>query len=129
MSVSTLALNQLKPLTAAQHDRCKERAPQRINNRAADKPTRTALYRAMESVWCVVDVVALVIFVAALAISSLHILSYAGDAANLAYASSSSGISADLYSNVHKGGFIALAEAAMLLFFVLFRMQPGRERW
>lgn len=124
----TYELTDLKPLTAAQYDQCKARSLQRIEKRAGDKPKRATFYRELGPLWTVLDLLALVIFLAALAISSVHILVYAGGAAMNAYTAGND-INLQAYVAIHKVGFIALAESAMLLFFVGFRMRRGLERW
>lgn len=129
MNVPNYDLHSLKPLNSQQYDRAKQQALERIQQRSGDKPTRAQFQRELGPLWTILDLLALVIFIAALAISSLHILEYAGAAATEAYASGTGGVDATLYSSVHKLGFILLAEAAMLLFFVMYRMHSGFEKW
>lgn len=128
-------LSDLKELTAAQYDNCKARAADRVQKRIGDKPTRKAFKREYAPQWNMLDVLAGVIFLAALAVSSLHILAYSGQEAATSYTAATTaqiaGLSVDshTYGVVHQIGFILLAEAAVLLFFVLFRTRSGLERW
>jgi hypothetical protein len=128
-------ISKMKELTTAQMDVARENALQRVKTRIGDKPVRSAYRREFGALWTSLDVLALVIFVAALAISSLHILAYAGKEAASSYdrvaAAALLGIQIDsnLYGVFHQLGFIALSESAMLLFFVLYRSGRGVERW
>lgn len=128
-------LNALKELTGQQYDQCKERAAERVKARIGAKPTRKQYSREYAPLLGILDVLAAVIFIAALAVSSLHILSYSGHEATNSYKATSdqqiTGITVDqhLYGVIHQIGFILLAEAAMLLFAVMFQTRRGWERW
>lgn len=128
-------LSTLKELTGQQYDAAKARAVERVQARIGDKPTRKQYRRDYAPLWGLLDILALLIFLAALAISSLHILAYSGQQATASYTASSAatitGLQVDshTYGVVHQIGFILLAEAAMLLFFVLFRTRQRLEKW
>ncbi|MBZ0302179.1 MAG: hypothetical protein K8J31_20690 [Anaerolineae bacterium] len=128
-------LTDLKPLTTDQYDACKGRAIERLQARIGDKPTRKQFKRDYALLWNLLDLLALVIFLAALAISSLHILAYSGQQATVSYNASSAAavtglkVDAHTYGVIHQIGFVLLAEAAMLLFFVLFRTRQRLEKW
>lgn len=127
-------LQKLKPLTADQYDACKARAVERVKARIGAKPTRKQYSREYAPLLGILDVLAAVIFIAALAVSSLHILAYSGHEATLSYTTTNTqqitGIVIDqhTYGVIHQIGFILLAEAAMLLFAVLFQTRRGLER-
>lgn len=128
-------LTGLKELTGQQYDAAKARAVERVQTLIGDKPTRRQFKREYAPLWTVLDALAGAIFLAALAISSIHILAYSGHEATNSFATVSQQallgiqINPGLYGVVHQVGFILLAEAAMLLFFVLFRTRRGSERW
>lgn len=128
-------VNDLKELTAQQYDACKARAVERVQQRIGAKPTRKQYSREYAPLFGALDILAAVIFLAALAVSSLHILKYSGNQATTSYSATAAqkivGITVDqhTYGVIHQIGFILLAEAAMLLFFVLFRTRQGFERW
>lgn len=131
----TYELTELKELTGQQYDACKTRALERVQVAIGEKPSRKHYAREFGPLVTSLDLLAGVIFVAALAVSSLHILAYSGHQATASYATSSgqaiAGISVDphTYGIIHQIGFILLAEAAMLLFFVLFRTRQRLEKW
>jgi hypothetical protein len=128
-------LSDLKPLTTSQFDAARSAALKRVATRIGEKPRRGNYRQEYAPLWTSLDVLAVIIFLAALAVSSVHILAYAGHEAASSYATIANaavlGIEpgARLYGLVHQIGFIFLAEAAMLLFFVLYRTRPGLERW
>lgn len=128
-------LDDLKELTGQQYDQCKARAIERVQQRIGAKPTRKQYSREYAPLFGILDVLAGLIFIAALAVSSLHILAYSGKEATTSYTTAATALTAGItvdqhtYSVIHQIGFILLAEAAMLLFFVLFQTRRGLERW
>ncbi len=129
-----MATANLKTLTSKQYDDAKNKALQRIQNRIGEKPTRAQFKREYGRIWNTLDILAIIIFIAALAISSVHILAYAGQQANSSFVHSAVGVLgiqlADTsYGVIHQIGFILLAESAMLLFFVLARTSKGYDRY
>lgn len=130
-----LELADLKELTTSQLDMARTAALARVAGRIGDKPVRKSYRREYGPLWTALDLLALVIFAAALAISSVHILAYSGHEAAASFDRVQQQpmlglpLDAALYGLVHQLGFILLAEAAMLLFFVLYRTRHGFERW
>ena len=70
----TYDINDLKELTTAQLDAAREAALKRVQARIGSKPARKDYRREYGPLWTVLDLLALVIFCAALAVSSVHIL-------------------------------------------------------
>ena len=128
-------LNGLKPLTTDQYDKCREAALQRVQSRIGDKPHRRGFERELGSLWALLDVLGLVVFAAAFAVSSVHIILHMGQLANESYgklSQSTTGIfiGDDLYTAVHQWGMIFMSECSMILFAVLFGMtRKTRRRW
>jgi len=126
---------ELKELTTAQLDAAREAALKRVQARIGEKPARKDYRREYGPLWTALDLLALVIFAAALAVSSVHILAYSGHEAAASFDRVQQqpmlglSLGEDFYGLVHQLGFILLAEAAMLLFFVLYRTRAGFERW
>lgn len=129
---STQELSGLKPLTTDQYDTCKVRATERVKSRIGEKPTRAQFRRDLGPLWAATDILAGVVFIAALAVSSAHIISHMSSLSNASYASlkvSADGIviSQHDYTVIHQLGMIALAEASMLLFMVMHGMSADRR--
>lgn len=121
-------LTLLKPLTLNQYDDAKAATLARVTKLIGDKPTRKKLQRDQGSLFTPLDLLALVVFVAALLVSSIHIITLMGELATTTYVAQGLtvlGIHLDgnLYAVLHQLGFIFLAEASMLLFMVTWRMQ------
>lgn len=118
-------------LNGNQLDMCKQAARRRVEKRLGERPTRAAFRREYAPLASVLDWLALVIFAAALAVSSLHILHFAGSAATDAYHALPAGISVNLalFVVTHQIGLILLAECSMLLFVVGARLAAGRRAW
>lgn len=131
----TYDITELKELTTAQLDTARESALKRVQARIGEKPRRQDYRREYGPLWTALDLLALVIFAAALAISSVHILAYSGHEAAASFERIQGApllglaLDAGVYGVIHQLGFILLAEAAMLLFFVLYRTRAGFERW
>lgn len=128
-------IENLPTLSAAQYDAAKARAADRVQKSLGDRPTRKAFKREYAPLITSLDWLAVIIFIAAFCISSIHILAYSGHEAAASYQAVTGvdllGVNVDshTYGVIHQIGFILLAESAMLLFFVLFRTRSGFERW
>lgn len=123
----TLNLSDLKQLTIKQYDECRESALVRVGKRIGNKPTREQFQRELGRLWSELDIIALVVFIAALVVSSIHIISHMGHLADSSYltsAQASAGliISRDLFVISHQIALIFLAEGSMILFLVMFGM-------
>lgn len=132
ISTSSLDLSQLKPLTTEQYDKCREAALRRVQARIGDKPLRRDFERELGALWTFLDILALVVFAAAFAISSVHIIVHMGvlasdSYANLTQSTFGTSIGADLYTAIHQWGAIAMSEGSMILFAVLFGLT--RKTW
>jgi hypothetical protein len=131
----TYTINDLKALTITQYDECRARALERVGKRIGDKPTRQQFQRELGRLWTVLDIIALVVFLPALAVSSIHIISHMGHLAETSYLASTQSsagtvISRDLFVAVHQWMLIPLAEGSMILFLVMFGMsRKGWRRW
>ncbi len=123
----------LKPLTSAQYDDARERALERVAKRIGDKPTRKKFQRELAPLWTVLDIIALVVFIPALLVSSVHIITHMGALANESYqigVGAGTIISRDAYVAIHQWFMIPLAEGSMILFMVLFGLnRHGWRRW
>ena len=123
-------LSTLKPLTTDQYDQARAKAIERVKARIGTRPTRDQFKRELGALWSALDVLALIVFVAALLVSSAHIITHMGMLASLSYNSAiETGIVLPIsdYTIIHQIGMILLAEASMLLFMVMHGMR-ARER-
>lgn len=121
-----LTLKDVRGLSTAQYDACKEAAITRIKGRAGERPNRRQFARQLEPLWNVLDVFALIVGLAALLVSSAHILAHAGEQAAVSYngIAIEEGFAGDMWSRLvygqaHQYGLIALSESAMILFMVM----------
>ena len=114
------SIDRVKHLKSAEYDTARAAAVERIKTRIGSKPIRQQFTRELGALASPLDYIALVVFIAALAISSLHIVAYMSEQATASYKVSegNSGIvvSADVWAVTHQIGAILLAEAAALLF-------------
>jgi hypothetical protein len=130
-----LSIERLKPLTTDQYDRCRESALRRVQARIGSRPERENFKRELGPIWTVLDLIALIVFAAALTISSVHIIVHMGTLANTSYSglqqsTTGTAIGADLYTAVHQWGSIFMAEGSMILFAVLFGLTKKTwRRW
>lgn len=134
-----LTLERLKPLTNDQYEECRSKALERVAKRIGDKPARKTFYRELGPVATPLDWLALVVFIAALAISSMHIVQFMSKQAAASYHAVDVGygilISPDLWAAGHQIGAILLAESAALLFMTVHAMgnkranRKGLGRW
>lgn len=125
-----MQLSDLKPLTTAQYETCKAQALKLVKKSIGDRPTRTQFMREFGASWTVLDALALVVFAAALVVSSAHIIAHAGSLATASHPAdqvAGTRIGRDLWVAIHQWGYIFLAEASMLLFMVLFAIE--RRGW
>jgi len=128
----TYTIEQLKPLNLEQYDKCRESALERVKKRIGEKPTRKQFKRELGAVWTLLDILALVVFIPALVISSIHIVSHMGKLAGdgfdqSAQAQAGTIISRDFFVAAHQWAFIPLAEGSMILFLVMFGLQ--KDGW
>lgn len=123
-------LNDLKPLTTAQYDQCKSTALKRVQSHIGSKPTRKDFERELGTLWSVLDILALIVFVAALLVSSAHIMQHMGGLADSSFEAQTNGtrLGRDLWIGFHQWGYIALSEASMILFMTLFARSKSRNR-
>jgi len=126
----------IKALTTDQYEQAREKAIERVKSRIGQRPKRDDFKRELGSVFTALDYLAIVVFVAALVISSAHIITHMGLLASNSYsAEASAGIVLSLttYTIAHQLAMIFLAEASMLLFMVLHGMtsgqRAGRGQW
>jgi hypothetical protein len=131
-------LARFKGLTLAQYDATKEATKERVHKLIKEKPTRKALEREQGSLLGPLDVLAVIVFIAALLVSSIHILTRMGELAGNAYQAGETilgevairlgiVVSEEVFVVGHQLGFILLAEASMLLFMVTWRMSVKDE--
>lgn len=127
-------INDLKQLSTEQYDKCRESALERVKARIGNKPTRKDFERELGALWSVLDVLALVVFVAALVVSSAHIIQHMGVLASQSFGkqtalSGGTQMGTSLWVSIHQWGYIALSEASMILFMTLFAISRTWRRW
>jgi len=128
-------LSDLRQLTTLQFDECRERAIKRVQRHLGERPTRARFEKELGRLWTILDVLALIVFLAALFISSIHIVTHMGalsarDYDTLNQATSGTVTTRDFYVASHQWAYIPLAEAAMILFLVMFgTFRDGWRRW
>lgn len=125
-------ISKLKELTAAQYDSCKARATERVQAHIGDKPTRKQFNRDLGPLWTATDLLAGIVFMAALLVSSTHIIGHMSSLSSVSFSGlkiTQVGIviSQHGYTVIHQVGMIALAEASMLLFMVMHGMSADRR--
>lgn len=123
-------IKNLRPLTSEQYDAARGRAIERIKARIGEKPTRKAFARELGPIASPLDWLALIVFGAALAISSVHIVQYMSKIALASYDPASAGIVIDLnlWTVVHQAGAILLAESAAILFMTMHNLRGRAGR-
>lgn len=120
----------IKPLNSDQYEQAREKAIERVKARIGQRPKRDDFKRELGSVFTALDYLAIVVFVAALIISSAHIITHMGLLASHSYSpEANAGIVLNLttYTVAHQIAMIFLAEASMLLFMVLHGMTNGQR--
>lgn len=128
MTSKTYTIADMKTLTIDQYERARSRALDRVKARIGERPTREQFKRELGAIATPLDWIALVVFVAALAISSLHIIHYMGEHAAFT-PGEQVGIAIDgsTWAVVHQVGAILLAESAAILFMTAHSMSaPAR---
>ena len=118
-------LNDVKPLDLAQYETVKTRAGKVLKDRLGDKPRRRDYDTDREPVWSLWDLPAAVIMLAALLLSTSHVMTHMGKQALETYPAAGQ-LAGDLwdlttYGQVHQYAALAMAEAAVLLFVMLFK--------
>lgn len=125
-------IQDIKPLTIDQYESAKNRALARVEARIGEKPSRDKFQREFGRLWTILDGLALVIFIAALLVSSLHILTWAGvEAQRIYHDQTILGWTVDnlTFGRIHQLGLIALSESSILLFTIMFRLTRSWVRW
>jgi hypothetical protein len=125
--MTVLTIDKLKPLTTIQYEQCREKALERVKSRIGERPQRATFRRELGPLWTILDAIALLVFIAALAVSSVHIVTHMG---SLASQAAPEGGDTGLFVFIHQAAFIALAEGSMILFLVMFGIsREGWRRW
>jgi len=128
-------LSDLRQLTTLQFDECRDKAIKRVQRHLGERPTRAKFQRELGRLWTILDVLAVIVFIPALLISSIHIVTHVGALSggafdSLAQASSGTVIQKDLFVAAHQWLLIPLAEGSMILFLVMFGVtKDGWRRW
>lgn len=128
-------LSRVKPLTTDQYDAARAKALERVKQRIGTKPQRRDFERELGHLWTALDVIAVLVFGAALIVSSLHIIAHMGKLADASYSATAQAqagtvISRDLFVAAHQWMLIPLAEGSMILFLVMFGMTAKSwRRW
>lgn len=128
-------LSDLRQLTTLQFDECKDRAVKRVERHLGEKPTRAHFQRELGRLWTALDVLAVIVFIPALLLSSIHIVTHVGALSGAAFdglrqASSGTVFGRDLFVAAHQWLLIPLAEGSMILFLVMFGVsRDGWRRW
>lgn len=123
-------IQHIKPLNTDQYQAAVDRALSRVKHKIGDRPTRKQFQRELGRVWTVLDILAIVIFIAAFAISSAHIITHMGALASASFESRTGGIVLDenTYVYIHQVGMMLLAEASMLLFMVMHGLSSAQRK-
>lgn len=124
-------IESLKPLTTEQYDRAREATLKRVEKRVGERPERKQFNRELARLWTILDVIAGIVFIAALVVSSTHIIVHMGLLADASYqanqASGGTVIGHDVFVSLHQWMLIPLAEGSMLLFVVMYGLT--RDNW
>lgn len=129
----TYLLEHLKPLTTDQYDKCRESAMARVSKRIGNRPVWQQFQRELVSLITPLDIIAILVFISAFMVSSIHIISHMGKLASASYNTVSQPVagsvfSRDLYVALHQWMLIPLAEGSMILFLVMFGMSDKNWR-
>lgn len=118
----------MNSLTPTQYETAKAKAMKSVEKHIGDKPERAKFAKEHGSLFDVLDVIAFVIFLAALLISSTHIIALMANQSEATHKSAAAGIqiSAHLYTVIHQLGMIFLAELSAILFLVMFNMSKNK---
>ncbi len=119
-------LTNLKPLTSHQYDTARAAALERVKTRIGEKPERKHFKREMGPIATPLDYIALIVFVAALAVSSAHIITFmtgqAVDSFKAVDGAPGVQLGRDTWAVIHQIGLILLAESAAILFMTMHTM-------
>lgn len=127
--ISTVdSIRQVQPLSVAQYEQAKLEAEQAVRAKAGKRPKRSDFAFEAAPIWSLWDIPALIIMLAALLLSSAHIMTHMGKQAAETYPLATR-LVGDLwdratYGRVHQYAALAMAEAAVLLFMMLFAALP-----
>lgn len=130
---NTELFNNLRPLTQEERQAAQTAARAAVIRDAGERPTRDQFRRELGSLFTLLDILALLVFIPALLVSSVHIIQHMGALAAASLQSEivySTGtvIHPDLYTTIHQWALIPLAEASMLLFLVMYAMNGNTRR-
>lgn len=136
MSDQTISLDDLYRLTSTEYDRAQADAEARLKQEAGNEPPQRREFRREQArKWVIQDTLAAIILIAAWAVSTLHVMTLVGKGAAASYGA----ISLDAYvgdimdslsyGRIHQWGYIALAEAAMILFMTMHLSRNKRGRY
>ena len=121
-------LQAIRPLTAQQREAARQAAIGLIKQRNGDRPTRAQFMREHGRAWDVLDLLAVIIFLAALAVSSVHIFQHMAHIVGpVELVAGGIEISSGAWVALHQIGYLALSESAMILFIVMAR--TTRVKW
>lgn len=116
----------MKGLTFNEFNKTLRATKSELTQRLGERPHRRDFMRDQEPLFDVLDVFAVIVFVAAWIASSLHIIKEIGQAAFSSYGTPAAGMpqgilgSAGDYVTLHQFAFVLLAEFSMLLFGVMW---------
>ena len=121
-------LQAIRPLTAQQREAARQAAIGLIKQRNGDRPTRAQFMREHGRAWDVLDLLAVIIFLAALAVSSVHIFQHMAHIVGpVELVAGGIEISSGAWVALHQIGYLALSESTMILFIVMAR--TTRVKW
>lgn len=123
-------LGRLTPLSGLQYDKVKNNVKQAMLRELGKEPDRKSVSRDLGPLLGPEDWLAVAVFIAAFVVSAIHILSLIGRmAGDLTNTSGGDGvlITSSLFIKAHQLGFVALAEFAMILFMVRWRLWAKRR--
>lgn len=133
-------LRELKELTYTEYETAKSKARKSVIRLIGEKPTREKFKKDMGSIFGPMDIFSLIVFLAAFLVSSFHIMEIMGEMANDIYSfgvitevvngeeitrGHEGGFYIDRHTYIlaHQLGYLVLAEASMLLFMVMWRLE------
>lgn len=123
-------LDRLAPLNSRQFDNVKVKVKESLLKNLGPQPDRKSVTRDMGPLLRPDDWLALIIFVAAFAVSAIHIMSLVGGVTsnlNVSVNSNTLQISSLAFNVTHQLSFILLAEFSMILFMVRWRLSTRRR--
>lgn len=119
-------MSNIRPLTTEQRARCATKARERVVSELGDKPHRSQYVNDFEPIVDILDIFAVMAFIAALIKSSMNIILHVGEYSSNIVIDYQFGIipSPDVYTVLSQVGALLLAEFAMILFVVSFAATP-----